>query len=219
VGGSATSLRIIFVLVSGGTASRVSYAAHAQIDGASFPSSHIVNTSGSGGQTRSASTLTAVASNPPYPWNDQGTMLFRVKPFWLTADAPTNRTLFTLTHASGQHEERVFYDMTAGAFVYRRTIRGTTYDASKTHTVSTRLGAIEVAVFWCSSRGEQGYAPYTHGIVVNGATPVTAGPGLRQTLGAIQTMEFGAFGGFLSNVRITPFVLSLAQIKAEQGYY
>ena len=175
--GSSTAVTVSVVLLSGGTASRVAWVYHVQVEASTtaIGTSRIVTSSST--VTRNADGLTISNNSGKRCWpNARVSGCCQVIPNWDSADlgAAVKQILAIVFDAN--NEERLFYSN--GTFISRTRVGGTNYDASFTQTL-VRGTVYTLAWRRTSSSGELGLANFTCSIFVNGqkgTDAVASGP-------------------------------------------
>lgn len=168
VGGSATTLTLSVFLQTGGTASRISHLYHVQIEKGTFPTSRIV-TDGAA-VTRVKTELSHEITTAAKQYDPAlGALWCQVTPDWSSADlgSTEDQYLFWMETNGGADHDALYYDASAGAFVFERKVGGSTYTASKTATV-TRGTTYSLGCRWTGVEAELDLPAYTISVFVDG---------------------------------------------------
>lgn len=219
VGGDATTLTVIFVIASGATSALTAHLYHAQAEEGEWSTSPIMTkvTSGAVGE-RNIDRLDLWTDDAPHAWPaEHGTLFVRVVPHW-SSDQVGGLFLNLLNLVDGlsptHNEEILYWHGTNGAISFQRKAQGTALESRAFGTVTARE-AVVFAARWTSDRGELGLASFSNHVFFNGAkgsvsTSHAAWPlpqARRRIYVAHNAGTFG-FGAHVSDLRITPLVLS-----------
>jgi hypothetical protein len=216
--GTSRTLLISVFLKSGGTASRVSHLYHVQIEKGSFATSRIVTDGAAGTRVKtelSHSVTTAAKIYDPA----LGAFFCEVTPDWSSSDLGSTEDmfLFAMTTAGATDYDALYYDASAGAWVFVRNVGASTYTATKTAAV-TRGTTYKIACRWTGVEAELGLTAYTISVFVDGVkgTDVTSA---APTFTSPETLYRGSGGGFVNHangavreVRIFPYALADEEI-------
>lgn len=199
VGASNTALTLSVFLQTGGTASRISYLYHVQIEEGTFPTSRIV-TDGAA-VTRVKSELsheitTAMKSYDPA----LGAFWCQVTPDWSSPDlgAAEDQYVYWMETNGGADHDALLYDASAGAWIFERKVGASTYTASKVAAV-TRGTTYSIGCRWTGAEGELDLAAYTVSVFVDGvkgADATSAAP----TFSSPETLYRGSDSSFAKHV-------------------
>jgi len=221
VGAGATTLTPTVLLPSGGVASRVSYLYHAQIEKGSFATSRLVSTGGVA-QVRAKSEHTIDATTAAKVYDPAvGTLFCELVPEWSSADlgSAEDRYVFYMETNGGADHDALFYDASAGGFVFERKVGGSTYTTSRTATV-TRGTAIKLAARWTGTEAELDLTAYTISVFVDGVKGTDA-TSAAPTFTSPETLQRGHDGtkanhvnGALREVRVYSTPLTDSEIAA-----
>lgn len=168
VGGSATTLTLTVLLPSGGTASRVSHLYHVQLEEGSHPTSRIVSDDEANTRDKSELSIDVPAAQKIFD-PELGCFYCEVLTDWSSSELGTSedRYVFWMTTNGGADHDCLFYDASAGAWVLERKVGGSTYQATKTATV-TRDTLVKLAARWTGAEDELDLTAYTISIFVDG---------------------------------------------------
>jgi len=221
VGAGASTLTLTVLLPSGGTASRVSHLYHVQIEKGSFATSRIVSQGGVA-QSRDKTEHTIDVTTAAKVYDPAlGALFCEFVPGWSSADlgSTEDRYIFWQETNGGADHDALYYDASAGAWVFERKIGGSTYTASKTASV-TRGTAVKLAARWTGAEGELDVAAYTISIFVDGVKGTDA-TSAAPTFTSPETLHRGHDGskanhanGAIREIRIFPYALVDEEVAA-----
>lgn len=175
VGGGATTLTFSARLLSGGTASRVSYLYHAQIENGPYPTSVIVTTTAA--VTRDADALYVTSDHGARTWPEQGHFRLQWNPLMATSGLTTGRILTLLDYyLDADNYVRLTYEQAITGYRFRHRIGAANSDVTISATL-TRGTWETIAGRWTGSRGELGLSPYTIDLFRAGVKGTAAVPG------------------------------------------
>ena len=219
--GGGPALTLSLVLPSGGAASRVSHLYHVQLETGSFPTSRIVSQGGvAQGRDKSEHTIEVTTDAKVYD-PSLGAWFCEFVPGWSSADlgSTEDRYIFWQETNGGADHDALFYDASAGAWVFERKVGASTYTASKTASV-TRGTAVKLAARWTGAEGELDLAAYTISVFVDGVKGTDA-TSAAPTFTSPETLHRGHDGakanhanGAIREVRVFPYALVDEEIAA-----
>ncbi|MHC4714348.1 MAG: hypothetical protein ACYTAN_13935 [Planctomycetota bacterium] len=195
IGGSATTLTLAILQQSGGTASRVNRVFHAQVENNRYPTSRMVTDDVKSSRQVTDAGFTQVNSTRHAYSEDRGTFMCEVIPSWSSSNlsASDDRVIYNLVQGAEPEEwhHTLFYDASAGAFVFEVFINGSgTYQATYTQAVTAGT-TYKVCSRWTGNIGELGLASYTYSVFVDG-TKGTDDQGADPDIGwDTDTLEIG----------------------------
>ena len=212
---TSRTLTLSVFLQSGGTASRISYLYHVQIEKGDYPTSRIV-TDGSAG-TRVATDLThAVTTAAKIIDPELGTFFCEVTPDWSSADV--GATGFSLWRWSDSSVDNLTVYYSSGVWTFSRKVGSVFYTATLTQAV-TRGVTYKVAARWTGGEGELGLAAYSLTVFVDGVAGSTTSSGAAGAFTSGKLLYRGAnsaaatyFGGAIRSVMIFPYALTDEEI-------
>jgi hypothetical protein len=208
---SPNSLYLYVRLQSGGLASRVSHLYHAQIEQGSFPTSRIVTDGAAVTRVKtqlSHEVTTALKLYDPA----LGAFWCQFVPDWSSSElgSTEDQYLYYMETNGGADRQALYYDASAGAWVFESKVGGSTVTASKTATV-TRGTVYAIGCRWTGAEGELDLTPYTVSVFVDGVKgtdAVSAAP----TFTSPETLYRGSDASFakqangaVREVRIFPY--------------
>jgi len=221
VGAGASTLTVAVLLPSGGTASRISHLYHGQIEKGSFATSRIVSQLGVA-QTRNKTEHTIEVTTAAKVYDPAlGAWFCEFVPGWSSADlgSSEDRYIFWQETNGGADHDTLFYDASAGAFVFERKVGASTYTATKTASV-TRGTAVKLAARWTGAEGELDLTAYTVSVFVDGVKGNDA-TSAAPTFTSPETLHRGHDGskanhanGAIREVRVFPYALADEEIAA-----
>ena len=168
VGTSATTLTLSVFLQTSGTASRVSHLYHAQLENGNFATGRIV-TDGAV-VTRVKTELSHEVTTAAKIYDPAlGAFWCQVTPDWSSADlgSTEDQYVFWMETNGGADHDALFYDASAGSWVFERKVGGSTYTATKTASV-TRGTTYSIGCRWTGVEAELGLTAYTISVFVDG---------------------------------------------------
>jgi hypothetical protein len=208
---TSRTLTLSVFLQSGGTASRVSHLYHAQIEQGSFPTSRIVTDGAAVTRVKtqlSHEVTTALKLYDPA----LGAFWCQFVPDWSSSElgSTEDQYLYYMETNGGADRQALYYDASAGAWVFESKVGGSTVTASKTATV-TRGTVYAIGCRWTGAEGELDLTPYTVSVFVDGVKgtdAVSAAP----TFTSPETLYRGSDASFakqangaVREVRIFPY--------------
>lgn len=208
---TSRTLTLSVFLQSGGTASRVSHLYHAQIEQGSFPTSRIVTDGATVTRVKtqlSHEVTTALKLYDPA----LGAFWCQFVPDWSSSElgSTEDQYLYYMETNGGADRQALYYDASAGAWVFESKVGGSTVTASKTATV-TRGTVYAIGCRWTGVEGELDLTPYTVSVFVDGVKgtdAVSAAP----TFTSPETLYRGSDASFakqangqVREVRIFPY--------------
>lgn len=165
---TSRTLTLSVFLQSGGTASRVSHLYHVQIEKGTYPSSRIVTDAAAVTRVKtqlSHDVTTALKDYDPA----LGGLWCQVTPNWSSSELGSTEDmyLYYMETNGGADHDALFYDASAGAWVFERKVGGSTYTASKTASV-TRGTTYSIGCRWTGVEAELDLPAYTISVFVDG---------------------------------------------------
>ena len=208
---TSRTLTLSALLQSGGTAGRISHLYHVQIEKGTYPSSRIVTDAAAVTRVKtqlSHDVTTALKSYDPA----LGAFWCQVTPNWTSTELGSTEDmyLFYMETNGGADHDALFYDASAGAWVFERKVGGSTYTASKTASV-TRGTTYAIGCRWTGVEAELDLTAYTISVFVDGVkgTDVTSA---APTFTSPETLYRGSDSSFakqangqVREVRIFPY--------------
>lgn len=165
---TSRTLTLSVFLQSGGTASRVSHLYHVQVEKGTYPSSRIVTDAAAVTRVKtqlSHDVTTALKDYDPA----LGAVWCQVTPNWSSSELGSTEDmyLYYMETNGGADHDALFYDASAGAWVFERKVGGSTYTASKTASV-TRGTTYSIGCRWTGVEAELDLPAYTISVFVDG---------------------------------------------------
>lgn len=212
VGGSATTVTVTALLPTGGTAGRISHLYHLQLEKGTFPTSRIVTDGAAVTRVKTQLSIAVPAAQKIYN-PALGFIDCEVVCDWSSSDLGSTEDMyvFWMTTNAGADHECLFYDASAGAWVFEKKVGASTYQATKTASV-TRGTAVKLSARWTGADGELDLTNYTlslfvddvKGTDVTAAAPTFSAGG--ETLYRCSDSSFAhQLNGALRELRIRPF--------------
>jgi hypothetical protein len=209
--GTSRTLTLSVFLQTGGTASRISHLYHVQIEKGTFPTSRIVTDGAAGTRVKtqlSHDVTTAAKIYDPA----LGAFWCQVTPDWSSSEPGSTEDmyLYYMETNGGADYDALFYDTSAGAWTFARKVGGSTYNATKTATV-TRGTTYSIGARWTGVDAELGLTAYTISVFVDGVKGTDA-TSAAPTFTSPETLYRGSDSSFakqangaVREVRILPY--------------
>lgn len=202
------------------TAGQINHVYHVQLERNRFPTSRIVTQTAV--VTREADTLEISNNSDGRVWDPaRGTFFCEIIPTWSSGDLPgTIRKIIAIAwHSNIDNTDEISYNQTTSSFVFRRTIGGTTFTATKATTVVAGT-KYAIAARWTSDEGELDLANFTASIFVDGVKGTDATASSSATLASYATLHIGLLGtdtqfsvdAYVRHFMVSPFALTDEEI-------
>lgn len=208
---TSRTLTLSVFLQTSGTASRVSHLYHAQIEKGTYPSSRIVTDAAAVTRVKtqlSHDVTTTLKSYDPA----LGAFWCQVTPDWSSTELGSTEDmyLYYMETNGGADHDALFYDASAGAWVFERKVGGSTYTASKTASV-TRGTTYAIGCRWTGVEAELDLTAYTISVFVDGVKGTDA-TSAAPTFTSPETLYRGSdssfakqANGLVREVRVFPY--------------
>ena len=165
---TSRTLTLSVFLQTGGTAGRVSHLYHVEIQKGSFPTSRIV--ADGAAATRVKTQLSHEVTTAAKVYDPAlGAFWCQVTPDWSSSELGSTEDMYLYWQETngGADHDAVYYDVSAGAWLFERKVGASTYTASKTAAV-TRGTTYSIGARWTGVEAELGLPAYTIGVFVDG---------------------------------------------------
>jgi hypothetical protein len=213
IGGANTVIQLEVFQQSGGTADRVNRVFHVQLENEKIAGSRRV-TDDVKSPTRSTTDLhfTQVSNSRRCYWEEQGTFLCEVVPFFDTADS-VGGTIYDIQQGTEplQFQHTLGYS-TSGNFTFTVYINPNSYGATFSQAVT--VGTVyKVACRWTYDTGELDLPNYTYSVFVNGVKGTDdTGAAPPSITWDGEYLNFGVFNGIIRRRCLVPYPMTDGEI-------